>query len=139
MNTKIPPAVGAVESFGAFPTRNTKEAALLYALAEVNPVLSKDGNLMAQKIMQNGKPVCFFFFNHSPVAAQIHQAFGHPTEAKAAGGTIPDEYVPVMLSIIIQMWENWERLKEATQGIPLHRLSRSGNKVFIKPDTEKKP
>lgn len=136
--TEIPPSTPA-EQARQISTRNTKEAALLYAIQEVRPCLSETGDLYAFRVKDHkGDDVCYFCFQDTPEAQQIHQAFTDPSRWIAEHGeTIPDEYMPTVLALILQSWHNWERLKEATQGLPLHHLKQKGGKLVIAAEPRK--
>lgn len=113
-------------------TRNTKEAALLYALADVSPAKNADGSLYAFRTLHNGEEICFFAFHHNDVANLVHSAFNNPTQwIENHGDEIPNEYMPQVTALILQMWHNWERLKEATQGLPLHNIKQKDGKIYI--------
>jgi hypothetical protein len=124
---------GSVD-FTTLKTRNTKEAALLYSIKEVLPVLQGDGNLHAMRVTGGNGETCFFFFQTGKLAGMIQKAFSDPQAWCAANSqAIPDQYMPQVLTLILTMWHNWERLKDATKGLPLHLLARRDGKIFIKP------
>lgn len=135
MVTEIPPKTAAGDNFTGFPTHNTKEAALLYSLVEVQPIQDRDGNLHALRVMDGGKETCHFFFQDGPLAGMVRQAFSDPAKWCADHhDSIPDNYMPEVLTLILTTFHNWERLKDATKGLPLHRLVRKGKKIFIRPE-----
>lgn len=120
-------------------TRNTKEAALMYSLAECQPVI-QDGKLLAMWLQEQGdRPVCWFHFNGTAMCRQIHSAFeDRDFERKHSCKEIPDEHMTTVLALIKTMWHNWERLREFTNAgpstdAPLHQIARVGNRVYIKP------
>ncbi len=126
MTPQIPPA-----RVGQFTTRNTKEAAVMYSLAEATPCTNPDGTMYAFRVMENGGEVCWFAFQETDMANLVHSAFNDKTWEERHGGAIPDEYMPQVLALIKTMWHNWERLKDATKGLPLHTIVQKNNRIYI--------
>jgi len=137
------PTTGATDlvSAGCVATRNTKEAALLYALSECEPFLTGDRPSARWESVEGGKPICWFFFKQSEMASRIHSAFGDPGfEARHAGEAIPDQHMGAVLALMKTMWHNWERLCEVTRSgptseLPLHHIVQRDGKlhIFTKP------
>lgn len=126
MNPQIP-----TNRTGQFNTRNTKEAALMYAIDEVKPCTNPDGSMYAFRTLKDGEEVCWFCFQESRMANLIHSAFTDKTWEQRHSEPIPDEYMPAVLTLIKQMWHNWERLKDATKSLPLHTIVQKGNRIYI--------
>ena len=132
METTIPPEI----ELHAFRTRNTKEAALLYSFSDCPCILTADQKPYAMRVKTRSGESCFFFFKPTPLATQIRQAFDQIDYAEKNCGEIPDEYMPQVLALIVRMWHNFERCRDATKGLPLHYLNRKGNKIYISADTK---
>lgn len=129
---KIPPNVPADAAvFGQSPTRNTKVAALLYSLEEATPALDTQNRLMALRLKEGEQEVCWFFFQPGPLVDMVQTAFNTQGWEAQHAAPIPDEYVPAVISLIKTMWHNWERLKDATKGMPLHLVKRKDGKIYI--------
>jgi hypothetical protein len=125
---QIPPVAA---KFGVIQTRNTKEAALLYALKECTPQYYTDGSLSAFRCKKDGEEICFFCFDPTSLTNLVHSAFSEPGWEERQDGDIPDAVMPAVVALIKTMWHNWERLKTATQGLPLHYITINGNKISI--------
>lgn len=117
-------------------TRNTKEAALLYALAECPPHLT-DGKPSARWQQENGERVFWLFFENTKLATTIHAAINdRDYEAKHEGAQIPDEHMPAVIALFKRWMHNFERLREVidqgpTSALPLHYLIQSGTKLYL--------
>lgn len=104
----------------------------MYAISEIEPCLDDDGKLSVFKVLDNDEEVCWFSFKSGGLADLIHAAFDRPTDYITKNGApIPDEYMPAVTALILQMWHNWERLKEATKGAPLHLIKQKGNRIYV--------
>lgn len=124
------------DSSSVIATHNTKEAALMYALAECSP-LFVDGKMSARWQQEEDKqPQCWFFFNANEMGSRIHSAFTDPSyEARHSSEQIPDKHLPAVIALIKSMWHNWERLREvtkigATNEMPLHFIVHKNGKIY---------
>ena len=112
-------------------TTNTKEAALLYSIAEVQPQRMPDGALSAARIIVEGKERVAYFFNSTPLADMIHQAFSTPGWEDTHGGDIPDQYMPSVVAMLKTAFHNMERCRDAVKTLQLNQLVRKNGKVYI--------
>src|ERR1035437_10228322 len=128
MSTKIPP--GAIAQV---LTRHSFEAALLYSLGEVQPSVFKDNQFYVFRQLENGKPTCWFCFQHGPRAGQIHAAFSDNTYEDATEHSIPEEVIPAVIALMKRTWHNYQRCKEAAfdESLPLHGIKTEGKKTKI--------
>jgi hypothetical protein len=130
MNTKIPP-MSSAQVF----TRHSFEAGFLYALGEVQPGVHTDGTYYVFRQQDdNGKPVCWFCFQHGARSEQIHRAFLDNSYEDSTEHEIPEEVMPAVIALMKRTWHNYQRCRDAAfdDSLPLHSIKTEGRKTRIK-------
>jgi hypothetical protein len=121
-----------------FRTRNTKEAALLYAFNEVTPTPDSKGRpfVFRAKVKEDGakdfgEDVTWFSFQDGKLANQIHAAFEDKEFTLRQHAPIPDELVPSAIALVLQVFHNFERCRDVCKTAPLHGIVVKGGKVIV--------